>query len=199
MPDRVRHSLQFTQWLYDQNIDRSKLDNLVRAFRGIQALPPDNPNSFFRIAGYHGLPFRGPGVRDGSWWGGYCWHASVMFPVWHRAYILRFENALRSIDGCQDVTMPFWDELVDYAQGVPIPSVLTSTTFVLDGKIIDNPLYSYSLQRTLTQRVAVDDGSWNYSKLEGYETVRFPLSGQYRVILATIHSLFTSFIRFSGK
>ncbi|KAF5362043.1 hypothetical protein D9756_002723 [Leucocoprinus leucothites] len=127
-PSRTRYSLEYIQNLYDTGQDRSKLENLIRAFRGIQALDPKDPNSFFRIAGYHGEPFRGEGATDPSWWGGYCWHATVLFPTWHRAYLLRLENALRSIPGCQDVTLPFWDELANRGAkpARPIPSVLTS-------------------------------------------------------------------------
>ncbi|KAF4622881.1 hypothetical protein D9613_002272 [Agrocybe pediades] len=173
---RVRHSLAYIQYLYDSGEDRTKLENLVRAFRGIQALPPDDHNSFFYLAGLHGLPYRGPGETDPKWWGGYCWHGSVLFPTWHRIYVLKLEDALRSIPGCQDVTLPFWDQLANLdAPGQPlIPSVLTSPTFELDGRT-DNPLYSYTLQKELVQ--IVEGTNHRYSKHKGYNTVRYPLSG----------------------
>ena len=186
---RVRYSLQYVQYLYDSGEDRSKLENLIRAFRGIQALPPDDPQSFFYLAGLHGLPFRGPGETDPNWWGGYCWHATVLFPTWHRIYVLSLEDALRSIPGCQDVTLPFWDEIANLSgEPIPsdllstIPSVLTSQTFELDGRT-DNPLYSYSLQK----EIAHDVGGRNhrYSKPKGYQTVRYPLSGEYCVVLTS--------------
>ncbi|KAJ3575558.1 hypothetical protein NP233_g1019 [Leucocoprinus birnbaumii] len=162
--------------LYNTGEDHSKLENLIRAFCGIQALDPKDSNSFFRIAGYHGEPFRGPGETDPAWWGGYCWHATVLFPTWHRAYLLRLEDALCSIPGCQDVTLPFWDELAN--RGVnppkPIPSVLTSPTFELDGRN-DNPLYSYKLQEALIEKV--EGTNERYSKHVNYKTVRYPLSG----------------------
>jgi len=175
---RLRHSLQWIQQLYDSGEDRSKL---IRAFRGIQALSPDDPKSFFHLAGLHGLPFRGPGEKDQEWWGGYCWHGSALFPTWHRIYILYLENALRSIPRCQDVTLPFWDELANLeSTGEPvIPSVLTSPTFELDGRT-DNPLYSYKLQQALVEEV--EKANHRYSKPAGYNTVRYPLSGEYRVV-----------------
>lgn len=37
----------------------TELERLILAWRGIQDLPPDDPNSFFIIGGYHGEPFRG--------------------------------------------------------------------------------------------------------------------------------------------
>lgn len=169
---RLRLSLQYVQQLYDSGEDRSILENLVRAWRGIKALPSYHPNSFFMIAGYHGEPFRGPGVSDPSWLRGYCNHGNVLFPTWHRAYLLRLENSLRSIPGCENVTIPFWDETADLDN--PIPAILTSPTFNLDGDPT-NPFYSYTLQEALVENVA-SAGS-RYTKLAGYQTVRYPLSG----------------------
>ncbi|KAG6808268.1 hypothetical protein H0H92_004681 [Tricholoma furcatifolium] len=151
--------------------DRSKLENLIRAFRGIQALPPDDPKSFFYIGGLHGMPFRGPGEVDPEWWGGYCQHDTILFPTWHRAYLLYLEDALRSIEGCKDVTLPFWDELLDSLD--PIPAVLTSLVFELDGRT-NNPLYSYKLQKVISEKV--NGTNQRYSKPEGYETVWLALT-----------------------
>ena len=180
-PIRVRHSLQHVQQLYDSGEDRSKLENLIRAFRGIQDLPPDNPKSFFYIGSLHGLPFHGPGETDPEWWGGYCCHRSILFPTWHRIYILYLEDALRSIPGCEDVTLPFWDQLLhlESTSEPVIPSVFTSPTFSLDGRT-DNPLYSYKLQK------ALGDEKNRYSKPAKYETVRYPLSGEYRIVAALL-------------
>jgi tyrosinase len=158
------------------NIDRSMLENLIRAFRGIQALPPDDLKSFFHLGGLHGMPFRGPGVKNPDWWGGYCWHASALFPTWHRIYILTVEDALRSVPGCQDVTLPFWDETLheELPFETQIPSVLTSETFgPLDGRT-DNPLYSYKLAKGILDD-EVEKERWR--KPAGYYTVRYPLSG----------------------
>ena len=57
----------------------------------------DAPNSFFGVAGIHGLPFTpwdgatskpfDPNVQ----WGGYCTHGSVLFPTWHRPYVMLYE------------------------------------------------------------------------------------------------------------
>ena len=183
---RKRHSIQYIQHLYTSNVDRSKLENLIRAFRGIQALPPDNEKSFYYIAGLHGLPYRGPGIKDPKWWGGYCWHDTVLFPTWHRIYLLYLEDALRSIPGCQDVTLPFWDELI--GGKTEIPSIFTSPTFNLDG-LTNNPLYSYKLQQALKEEV---QGTNNrYSKHKGYETVRYPLSGEYHLVAAHLLQVVT--------
>jgi tyrosinase len=100
----------------------------------------------------------------------------VLFPLWHRAYLLRLENALRSIPGCQDVTLPFWDECFASTSGGgnPIPTILTTPTFDLDGRK-DNPLYSYKLQCKLEDARAGRNG--RYTNMRGtrpYDT-RLPV------------------------
>jgi tyrosinase len=66
----------------------------MRAWKGIKEKDPNDPNSFFFIAGLHGAPFRGEGATDSRWWGGYCNHGNVLFLTWHRAYLLTLERAL---------------------------------------------------------------------------------------------------------
>jgi tyrosinase len=163
-PLRIRRSLQ---WL-SQRENIKEMDKVIRAFRGIQKLDPDNWHSFFKIAGYHGEPFD-KGASSG--WGGYCFHGCVLFPTWHRAYCLRIEDALRTIPGCEDVALPYWDEYAEVDSAEPVISILTSEVYVLDGEVIPNPLRSYRLQ------VALADPKVKYSKDTDYHTVRFPLSG----------------------
>jgi tyrosinase len=100
----------------------------------------------------------------------------VLFPTWHRVYILKLEDALRSIKGCEDVTLPFWDETSDQSTTKGIPSALTQKDFVLDGQTIANPLRSFAFTRGIVDHLSpIPDA--DYSKPKGYETVRYPLSG----------------------
>src|SRR5207247_1258704 len=80
-----------------------------------------------------------------------------------------------TIDGCQDVTLPFWDETSDESKAKGIPWALTVETFDLDGATIPNPLRSFVFPLTIRDNINGDDP--NYSKPAGYETVRYPLSG----------------------
>ena len=178
---RQRESIQAIESRYNDGTDLTTLRNIVKGFRGIQALPPDDPDSFYCIAGFHGTPYRPPGAGEDpeTWWGGYCHHQDVLFPMWHRAYLLRLENALRKVDGCENVRLPFWDELLNYdllpgpGPGPPpphVPLILTSPTFERG----PNPLCSYSLQRDFGP---FGNTGQRYVKPVGYETVRYPLSG----------------------
>ncbi|KAF6823708.1 tyrosinase [Colletotrichum plurivorum] len=159
-----------------RKLTRPELDDLVRAFIGIQQLPPDDPNSFFVIAGYHGEPFRGAGYSNPAWWGGYCNHGNVLFPTWHRAYLLRLEKALQSqVPG---VALPYWDETEEATLKDGIPGIFLERYWTFDGEVnsVPNPLFSYKFQARITDRLTpIPDA--NYTKPVGYETVRYPFSG----------------------
>jgi tyrosinase len=178
-PVRVRRSIADIQADYDAG-NTKELTDLMRAWKGIKDLPPTDPNSFFMLGGFHGEPFRGPGTYANAWWGGYCQHGTVLFPTWHRVYLYKLEKALKSIPGCETVMMPFWDECSVDSQDNGIPWALTVEKFELDGELIDNPLRSFVLPMAIVDQVSQDKddpNSPNYSKPQGYETVRYPLSG----------------------
>jgi tyrosinase len=172
---KVRRSILELQHAYEAG-DVKPLSNLVRAWLGIQSLSPQDLRSFFNLGGYHGEPFNGAGASDGSYWGGYCNHGNILFPTWHRVYLLKLEEALQSIPGCQDVMLPYWDQTDAHTLNYGIPSVLTDEFFLLDGvRKVKNPLRSFILPVDLSDDVAADADA--YSKPRGYETVRYPLSG----------------------
>jgi tyrosinase len=190
MASRTRQSIQT---LVDEHSsgNTAPLENLIIAFRKIQALPPSDPDSFESIAGYHGEPFtQKPPTPINDYWGGYCQHNTVLFPTWHRAYVLRLERALQNQGPDPNLAMPFWDECANVddadpnhpiAPATPIPAIFTSPTldFEVDGSNA-NPLYSYTLQQGL---VDDEDGTESpsdpnrYTKPKGYKTIRYPMSG----------------------
>ena len=84
---------------YRRNINcigTHELHTLREALTYIFELPPENEDSFERIAGLHGQPSPS-----------YCRHGYPGFLTWHRAYIDIYEKALRCFD--RAVTLPFWD------------------------------------------------------------------------------------------
>ncbi len=173
---KLRVSLLDLQIAYEKG-NKKPLEDLMRAWKGIKELPPESPHSFFVLGGFHGEPFRAAGATDYNYWGGYCNHGNVLFPTWHRVYLLKLEEALQSIKGCENVSLPFWDETNDdtLKNGVPWP--LTDEYFTFsNGETIPNPLRSFVLPVALEDK-AIEDGTYNYSKPEGYETVRYPYSG----------------------
>lgn len=53
--------------------------------------------SYYRIAGIHGRPYRpwNDVTGQGPQRSGYCTHASILFPTWHRPYLALFEVKLQ--------------------------------------------------------------------------------------------------------
>ena len=160
------------------NGNKKPLEDLMRAWKAIKELPADDPRSFFMLGGYHGEPFRGAGWGSSAYWGGYCNHGNVLFPTWHRVYLVKLEEALQSVSGCRDVMLPFWDECSPDSLQNGIPWALTRKEFVLDGETIPNPLRSFVFTKNIKDNISGDNP--DYSKPKGYETVRYPLSGLAR-------------------
>ncbi|HTU11949.1 MAG TPA: tyrosinase family protein [Allosphingosinicella sp.] len=83
-----------------------------RAFQALIDRDPDDPNSYFSLAGIHWFPAPT-----------FCVHHQPAYNPWHRVYIDRFEAAMRTVPGCEDVTLPYWDILE------PVPDWLTQPPF----------------------------------------------------------------------
>ncbi|RGP63918.1 tyrosinase [Fusarium sporotrichioides] len=148
-----------------RKLSHQERDNIVGAFKHIMELPPDDENSYFTIAGYHGLPEPQ-----------YCYHGVVLFPTWHRAYLRRLEEALRTAPGCEDLALPYWDEASNETKEGGIPRLFTDKTYRFqDGSSIPNPLRSYTLQKGIVD--VEDSKNGKDTKPEGYQTVRYPYSG----------------------
>ncbi|MFA0812345.1 tyrosinase family protein [Microbulbifer epialgicus] len=80
-------------------LSEKELFKFKKAFQGILSKSPNDPQSYYQLAGIHWLP------KPNA----YCRHHENGYNPWHRIYLLKFEDALRSIEGCEDVTMPYWD------------------------------------------------------------------------------------------
>ncbi|MFM5894625.1 MAG: tyrosinase family protein [Novosphingobium sp.] len=78
-------------------LSQQEIDSLAVAFQGLMDRDPDDPNGYFAIAQIHGMPLR------------FCQHHNDPYNPWHRVYLKMFEDALRSIPGCAEVTLPYWD------------------------------------------------------------------------------------------
>lgn len=81
-----------------RELSPDEVDTLRLAFQGIMDREPDDPTSYFHLAGQHWLP--NPGQ---------CMHHVDGYHPWHRAFMQMFEDALRTVPGCADVTLPYWD------------------------------------------------------------------------------------------
>ena len=117
----------------------AEITNLTNAFRGIMAKSTDDPLGYYQIASLHGLPQA------------FCMHHMDQFNPWHRAYMKMFEDALRSIKGCEDVTLPYWDI------STPIPGLLKKPPF--DSYVVPFALGNYPANYQTTR--------YDQSKIDG--------------------------------
>ncbi|KIK59858.1 hypothetical protein GYMLUDRAFT_44328 [Collybiopsis luxurians FD-317 M1] len=124
-------------------------------------------DSFFQIGGIHGLPYiswdgSGSEPVDPDAWEGYCTHGSVLFPTFHRPYVLLIEQAIQraaisiantyTVNKAQyqnaalNLRQPYWD----WARNpIPPPEVISLDTVTItnpNGQRISvpNPLRRYT-------------------------------------------------------
>lgn len=140
---------------------------------------PSDKLSYYRVAGIHGRPFEPwddvPFIEGQS--GGYCPHASTLFPTWHRPYLAlyeqiiydtvqqiaatRFKGNVEYAQAAATFRIPYWDwaapaptgksVLPDTVSGSPWIQISTPT-----GKeVISNSLYRFHF-RTLDQNQIPD-------------------------------------------
>lgn len=111
---------------------------LKQAFSGLMTRSANDPNSYFAQAGIHWYP--APNT--------YCMHHVPGYNPWHRGYLHSFEDALRSVPGCEGVTLPYWDITT------PFPEVLNSAPF--DGYVLQRAVSPDYPEGYGTQRFAPD-------------------------------------------
>ncbi|KAJ7501098.1 tyrosinase [Mycena galericulata] len=138
----------------------------IQALQQIYSQNQPDVASFFSIAGIHGLPYQewdGSGQKpvDTDAWEGYCTHGNVLFPTWHRPYLLLFEQALQDAAiaiaatytanqtqfqaAALQLRQPYWDWA---SNAVPPPEVISLDQVSIiapNGQTIqvDNPLRRY--------------------------------------------------------
>ncbi|KAG7085489.1 hypothetical protein E1B28_003052 [Marasmius oreades] len=129
----------------------------------------DEIDSFFQIGGIHGLPYvswDGSGGKpvDPDAWEGYCTHGDVLFPTFHRPYMILLEqviqreavkiaatytsaDAQKYKDAAENVRQPYWDWA---RNSVPPAEVISMDQVTIlaapDGRKVkvSNPLRRYT-------------------------------------------------------
>ncbi|KIK50965.1 hypothetical protein GYMLUDRAFT_50875 [Collybiopsis luxurians FD-317 M1] len=169
---------------------RSILDALIAIGAARERSPP---MSFAELAGIHGLPYKEwPGDPDHDKrpdfnaddpkdknpkphrFGGYCNHGSVLFPSWHRAYMLAIEQSIGDVaellaqnlemfglfkpgrwtTAADQLRFPWWDWAEEKVAKEGLPPVLYEDTVKIRLKeenstftlLVDNPLAYFPFQ-----------------------------------------------------
>ncbi|KAF8964505.1 tyrosinase [Flammula alnicola] len=160
--------------IYDFVKNEKHFSLYIQALQAMQTkYPPDRAESYFQISGIHGRPYvswdgaPAPVSETDDRWGGYCTHASVLFPTWHRPYVMLFEQVLQShakeiaatytVDhahwrqAATELRQPYWDWAM---HAIPPPEVISMKQIAIIGThgkkiIVDNPLYHYKFPQPI--------------------------------------------------
>ena len=173
---RIRRSLQELQDDY-ANGNKKPLEDLMRAWKGIKELPPDDPTIILRARrlSRRAVPRRGLGQRRRIGAATAITATSCSRPG-TASTCCKLEEALRSIPGCDDVMLPYWDEtqrrLAEerHSVGADAEEISCSTARRSRTRCARS-------SSTGTSRINISSDDPDYSKPKGYETVRYPLSG----------------------
>ncbi|KAF3922528.1 Tyrosinase [Orbilia brochopaga] len=128
--NKVPLRLEVDTWYPGQTPEHLLQNSLfLWALRFFQDRDPDAKLSYFQVAGIHGLPYM-PWDEDTdaqTMNEGYCTHDSLLFPTWHRPYVLLYEQLLYEIminevipkfpqgeqqkwlDAASTFRLPYWD------------------------------------------------------------------------------------------
>ncbi|KAI3329304.1 Di-copper centre-containing protein [Xylariaceae sp. AK1471] len=156
----------------DLQKDDDQWNLYILALSWMQYTPQDSPFSWYQIAGIHGAP--------GLTWGnveplpgnekvGYCHHVSILFPTWHRPYLVLYEQTMYSIvqfiaslwppedlDRVQKAAkrfrIPYWDWAVTPPAGESVLPLSISGSSIMNVsgpngvQNISNPLFSFTFK-----------------------------------------------------
>ncbi|KAF2758743.1 tyrosinase [Pseudovirgaria hyperparasitica] len=162
---------EFSEWTTSSDPqDARQVILFFLALDRFQKVHPSDRDSYFQIAGIHGYPYESWDEDNlteteiqgaGNTRRGYCMHANALFPVWHRPYLLLYEQRIyesmleiieeRPNDSKDEWKkaantwrLPFWD----WAKN-PIPKFLSYPTLniKIDGKSVhlENPMYKFKM------------------------------------------------------
>ncbi|PVI00309.1 Di-copper centre-containing protein [Periconia macrospinosa] len=139
------------------------------AIAEFKAMDQDIIDSYYQIAGIHGMPWENWDGVEGlnpSPNSGYCPHNQLLFGIWHRPFLILFEQKLQEVatkiadtfptatrtkyqEAASKLRIPFWD----WAKAIPtdqpiLPNSISNETATVSfpngtTASIDNPLYEY--------------------------------------------------------
>ncbi|KAI1490662.1 hypothetical protein F5X96DRAFT_522342 [Biscogniauxia mediterranea] len=168
----VDGKVQLRQEVRELEKDKDKWELYILALSWMQYTDQGSPFSFYQVAGIHGAPgltWASVDASPGSENKGYCPHASILFPTWHRPYVALYEQILYNIVQyiaslyppdrlerfqklAKSFRLPYWDWAATPQNGdsvLPL-SIGGSPTIEISGpngiQTISNPLFSFTFK-----------------------------------------------------
>ena len=199
----------------------NEFNMLILALSDLQKNPGPNPDlTWFGVGGIHGAPFipwqqpedNGP-FNEGL---GYCVHASPLFTLWHRPYVLLLEQLLhqRAVriankftdknrgkyqDAADRLRLPYmdWSDPA-YLGGIPssasspqIDVVRPSASGKAQKQTIDNPFYRYNFRTNELSQLPGLFGTYEYTTRDPDGVSARPISGDDNVDIAMMNDFIT--------
>ncbi|KAL2846033.1 hypothetical protein BJX68DRAFT_268890 [Aspergillus pseudodeflectus] len=186
---------EINEWIESKDqADRDQVVLFVLALDYFQQMDPKDRDSYFQIAGIHGMPYKSwdepEATVDEVHGKGYCVHANCLFPLWHRPYLLLYEQRIYEIivgeiipkmqasktkkdelrKAASTWRLPYWD----WAKNATIPKLLDRETLNMKvlGKSVakDNPLFKFRMPQ---QQKMADFGVGSLKWWEFPEPLRY--------------------------
>jgi tyrosinase len=128
-PQPATRNVTVRKSVYD--LTQDEIVALQKTFAGLQAISDNRGYQY--LASIHGLNQY------------YCAHGNRLFLIWHRPFLVMFEQAMQAIT--PGIGLPYWDWTTDRAENEGIPQMFTAATYVdpASGKKLLNPLLSAAI------------------------------------------------------
>ncbi|MCJ1468770.1 hypothetical protein MMC07_007400 [Pseudocyphellaria aurata] len=173
--DHVPLRLEIDAWFGSiKPTEKLQVQLFILALKHFQEMDPADKLSYFQVAGVHGQPFVAwdEHTKPETPNEGYCTHANVLFPCWHRPYVLLYEQRIHEImtqviipkyprhrqeqliGAANTWRLPYWDWAVMKSDAsrrfnYNVPKIVRMKKIWVEGPEgpvkIDNPMYRFSM------------------------------------------------------
>ncbi|KAK1752501.1 hypothetical protein QBC47DRAFT_59111 [Echria macrotheca] len=163
--------VQMRQEIRQLEQDKEQWTLYILGLSMLQFTDQSSPMSWYGLTGIHGIPHKtwgGVGPTPGNEKTGYCTHSSVLFPTWHRPYLVLYEQVLYGLvqsiaalwpegdakvkykAAAEKFRIPYWDWASTPPSGQSVlPASVGEQPYIdIDGpsgmQRIANPLFAYT-------------------------------------------------------
>jgi hypothetical protein len=167
---------------------------LLLSMAEIQSRPAEDATGYFALAGIHGrnVSYNGTeqmnNLTEGV--GGWCQHGNTLFPLFHRAYQMQIEKAVRHyaeqialqyedpetrdyfVSNAQKLRLPYWDWATEETVANGVPSIFLDDEVavqpppIAEATFIANPLRNY----IFPEEISFSNSAWKLPGVLEFKT-----------------------------